>query len=109
MCSGEESNVMLYFGQETEEVWQIAKSGHSEEGASIWLPNSTYFDIKMVRASSRGQKADEEEKMSNSPAPGVLISFSWLVNPKTVISMPFTSKSKNFCLAVLVLKVSTPH
>lgn len=90
---GEQSSIMLYFNQEIEESWRVARKGHTDSGAAIWLPNNTFLDIRMVRASSRGSTADKAEDMSNSPAPGLLLSFSWLVNPQTAISKHFHRQS----------------
>jgi hypothetical protein len=89
-CAGKSKRINLYFGQETQQSWRPRKQGLETDGAAIWLPNNALVEIQMIPPQSRGSSADSDEGMEDNVGKGLLITFSWAVNPNTIIGRPST-------------------
>ncbi|CAK0747075.1 hypothetical protein CVIRNUC_001740 [Coccomyxa viridis] len=80
--------LLMYFSSETQQDWRPGKREPDEAGGAFWLPGNVLLELQMVPPMSRGEAGDAQEGMElQEQGRGLCISFSWLINDKTLIGL----------------------
>ncbi|CAL5219058.1 g818 [Coccomyxa viridis] len=80
--------LLMYFSNETQQDWRPGKREPDEAGGAFWLPGNVLLELHMIPPTSRGSDGDAEEGMElQAQGRGLCISFSWLINDKTLIGL----------------------